>query len=60
MGKYRVSEPITFMDGKKVVQYYRPAEWVDIDDATAKKLGDAVERMDKPEPKPADSKAADK
>jgi hypothetical protein len=57
MGKYRVKEPVAYVEGNKVVHHLRPAEFVTIDDKTAGELGDAVEPMDKPKAAP---KAAEK
>lgn len=51
MGKYRVKEPVTYVEGKRVVMHIRPAEFVTIDDDVARKLGDKVESMDQPESK---------
>jgi hypothetical protein len=46
MGKYRVTAPVSYLSGKKVVRYSRPHnEVVEIDDAVAKKLGDRVEKV---------------
>lgn len=55
MGKYRVKEPVAYIEGKKVVHHVRPADLVKIDDRTAAKLGDAVEARGV-DPKPAESK----
>lgn len=41
--KYRVLEPVTFVDGKKVIQT-GPVEEIRLDDATAAALGDKVQK----------------
>jgi hypothetical protein len=57
--KYRVLEPVTFVDGKKVVQT-GPVEEIRLDDATAAELGDRVQKhggQDDDKPAPAPQKA---
>lgn len=41
--KYRVLEPVTFLQGNKVIQS-GPVETLRIDDAVAEKLGDKVQK----------------
>ena len=48
MGKYRVLEPVAYVEGNKVVHHIQPVENWTIDDDVAAKLGDAVEPMGKP------------
>lgn len=52
MSKYRIKEPVTYVEGKKVVMHKRPAELVTIDDDVARKLGDSVELMGQPDSEP--------
>jgi hypothetical protein len=44
MSKYRVLEPVTYLQGNKVIIHTTPAETVKLDDATAAELGDAVQK----------------
>lgn len=54
MSKYRINEPVTYLEGNKVVMHQRPADLVKIDDAVAAKLGDSVERRGEAE-KPSET-----
>ncbi len=46
MGKYRVTAPVSFLDGKKVKRFTRAhTDAVEISDSVAKKLGDKVEKV---------------
>lgn len=42
---YRVKEPVTYLDGKKVVMHTGPAAHAKIEDSVASKLGDRVQRL---------------
>jgi hypothetical protein len=44
MSKYRVLEPVTYVKGNKVIMHKKPVELANIDDSTAAKLGDAVQK----------------
>lgn len=46
MGKYRVLEPVTYVEGNKAIMHLREAVNVTIDDSVAAKLGDKVRRVD--------------
>lgn len=60
MGKYRVLEPVTYVEGKAVIMHKRPADVVTIDDDVAKKLGDKVQRLGQPEPDPPSDPESEK
>lgn len=58
--KYRVLEPVTFQQGNKVIQT-GPVETIRLDDVTAEKLGDKVQKhggQDDDKPVSAPQKAA--
>jgi len=57
--KYRVLEPVTFVDGKKVIQT-GPVEEIRIDDAIAAELGDKVQRHGGQDPVEAEKAPAQK
>ena len=59
MGKYRVVKPTSYVQGSKVVFHTKPSvEAINIDDAVAGKLGDAVERVGgEPAPEQAEQPA---
>jgi len=61
MGKYKVNTPGTsYVKGSKVIFHSKASEEpVDIDDAVAGKLGDAVERVGGGEEQPAEEQAAE-
>lgn len=59
MGKYRVTAPVSYLEGKKVKHFTRAHnDVVEIEDSVAKKLGDKVERIGSGEESEGADKAA--